>query len=75
MLKTAKGLTPLMPKGAMYMMVSGPFNLEVVYISYKYSRAEVFTAVTMKNTAFWDIKSLFVPHRRHITPPLQSSAG
>jgi hypothetical protein len=33
---------------------------------------EVFTAVTMKNVIFWDIKTQFVPHRRHITSPLQS---
>jgi hypothetical protein len=30
-------------------------------------RCEVFTAVTMKNAVFWDIKAQFVPHRRHIT--------
>jgi hypothetical protein len=28
---------------------------------------EVFTAVTMKNAVFWDIKTQFLPHRRHIT--------
>jgi hypothetical protein len=39
-----------------------------------YVRFEVFTAVTMKNVVFWNIKTQFVPHRRHITPPLQSSA-
>jgi hypothetical protein len=38
-------------------------------------RCEVFTAVTMKNVVFWDIKPQFVLHRRHITSPLQSSAG
>jgi hypothetical protein len=38
-------------------------------------RLEVFTAVTMKNCVFWDIKTHFVLHRRHITSPLQSSAG
>jgi hypothetical protein len=38
-------------------------------------RFEVFKAVTMKNAVFWDIKSQFVLHRRHITSPLQSSAG
>jgi hypothetical protein len=31
-----------------------------------------FTAVTMKNAVFWDIKTHFVPHRRHITSSLQS---
>jgi hypothetical protein len=28
----------------------------------------------MKNSVFWDIKTQFVPHRRHITSPLQSLA-
>jgi hypothetical protein len=36
---------------------------------------DVFTAVTMKNVIFWDIKHQFVLHRRHITSPLQSPAG
>jgi hypothetical protein len=40
-----------------------------------YIRFEVFTAVTMNNAVFWEIKTQFVPHRRHITSPLQSSAG
>jgi hypothetical protein len=26
----------------------------------------------MKNAVFWDIKTQFVPHRRHITSPLKS---
>jgi hypothetical protein len=38
-------------------------------------RFEVFMALTMKNAIFWDIKTQFVPHRRHITSPLQSSAS
>jgi hypothetical protein len=38
-------------------------------------RFEVFTAVTMKNVVFRDIKTQFVLHRRHITSPLQSPAG
>jgi hypothetical protein len=29
----------------------------------------------MKNAVFWDIKTEFVPHRRHITSPLQSPDG
>jgi hypothetical protein len=32
-------------------------------------------AETMKNVIFWGLKSQFVPHRRHITSPLQSPAG
>jgi hypothetical protein len=38
-------------------------------------RFEVTTAVTMKNAVFWDIRTQFVPQRRHILFPLQSSAG
>jgi hypothetical protein len=33
-------------------------------------RFKGFTAVTMKNVVFWDIKTKFVPRRRHITSPL-----
>jgi hypothetical protein len=40
-----------------------------------YVRFEVFTAVTMKNVVFWDIRTKFVLHRRHITSPLQSTAS
>jgi hypothetical protein len=29
----------------------------------------------MKNVVFWDIKTQFVLHRRHITSPPQSPAG
>jgi hypothetical protein len=36
---------------------------------------EVFTAVTMKNVVFWDIRTQFVLHRRHVTSPLQSPAS
>jgi hypothetical protein len=34
----------------------------------------VLTAVTMRNSFFWDIKIKFLPHRMHITSPLQSLA-
>jgi hypothetical protein len=43
------------------------------YITLKHqtdARFEVFTAVTMKNAFFWDIKTQFIPHRRHVTSPL-----
>jgi hypothetical protein len=40
-----------------------------------YAIFEVFTAVTIKNAVFWDVKSQFVPHRRHIKSPLHSLAG
>jgi hypothetical protein len=29
----------------------------------------------MKNAVFWDIKTQFIPHRKHITSPLQSQTG
>jgi hypothetical protein len=29
----------------------------------------------MKNSVFWDIKTLFAPHRKHTTSPLQSPAS
>jgi hypothetical protein len=35
----------------------------------------VITAVTVKTAVFWDIKTEFVLHRRHITSPLQGQAG
>jgi hypothetical protein len=38
-------------------------------------RFEVFTAVTMKNGVFLDIKTHFVPHRKDIISQLQSLAG
>jgi hypothetical protein len=38
-------------------------------------RFEAFTAVNMKNAVFWDIKTQFVLHRRHITFPLQTPAS
>jgi hypothetical protein len=38
-------------------------------------RFEVLTAVTVKNVVFWDITTQFVLHKRHITSPLQSTAG
>jgi hypothetical protein len=38
-------------------------------------RFEVFMAVTMKKVVFWDIKTQFVLHRRHITSPLLSPVG
>jgi hypothetical protein len=36
---------------------------------------QVFSVVTMKRAIFWDIKTQFIPHREHITSPLQSPAG
>jgi hypothetical protein len=29
-------------------------------------RFEVFTAVTVKNVVFWDIKTQFLPHWKHL---------
>jgi hypothetical protein len=46
--------------------VSGNFGSKI------YVRSGLFMAVTMKNAAFWDIKTQTVPHRRHINSPLQN---
>jgi hypothetical protein len=45
------------------------------WLTWNYTRFEGFTAVTMKNVVFWDIRTQFVLHRRHITCPLQSPAS
>jgi hypothetical protein len=42
---------------------------------FPFVRVKVYTAVSMKNVVFWDIKTLFVLQRRHITSPLQSPAS
>jgi hypothetical protein len=39
------------------------------------TRKRVFTAVTMNNVVFWDTKTQFVLHRRHITSLIQNPAG
>jgi hypothetical protein len=36
-------------------------------------RLEVSMAVTIMNVVFWDIRTLFVLHKKHITSPLESS--
>jgi hypothetical protein len=36
---------------------------------------EVFTMVTMTNVIFWDVKTHFIPHTKHITSPLQRQPG
>jgi hypothetical protein len=33
------------------------------------------TAVTTKNAVFGEMKTQFIPHRNHITSPVQSTAG
>jgi hypothetical protein len=47
----------------------------MIYDLITQERFVVFTPVTMKNAVFLDIKLLFVPHRRHIMSPLQSTGG
>jgi hypothetical protein len=39
----------------------------------RFVRYEVFTAVAMRNGSFWDIKSLFVPHRKHYVSATEPS--
>jgi hypothetical protein len=50
-------------------------NVSATESNQRHVRCEVFTAVTMKITVFSDIKPQFLPQRRHITSPLQSSAS
>jgi hypothetical protein len=55
-------------------------NLECEYVNCRgvnlnVVRFEVFTAVTAKNSVFCDIRTTFLPHRKHITSPLQNPAG
>jgi hypothetical protein len=40
-----------------------------------YVTFEVLTVVTVKTAVFWDIKTQFIPHRKHITSLLQSPDG
>jgi hypothetical protein len=42
---------------------------------YCYVTLAVIKAVTMKNAVFWDTKTHFVPHTKHITSQIQSLAG
>jgi hypothetical protein len=48
---------------------------QIIWSNNLFVRFEVFSAVTVKNTDFWDINTQSVPHRRHITSPLQRPAG
>jgi hypothetical protein len=45
-------------------------NYSILHVGF-----EAFRAVTAKNVVFWDIKTQFVPHGKHITSLLQSPAG
>jgi hypothetical protein len=56
-------------------MNSVHLNPTISFVPQGCVRLAVFTAVTMKNVVLWNIRAQFVPHRRHITSPLQSPAG
>jgi hypothetical protein len=47
--------------------ISSPNTVKNLHV-----RFEVFTAVTMKNAVYCDIKTQPITHNRHITSPLQS---
>jgi hypothetical protein len=54
----------------------GLVSVKINFPSNNYSvKFEVFTAVAMKSGVFWDIKTEFVLHRRHVTSRLQSPAS
>jgi hypothetical protein len=50
-------------------------KFETMSNQYWFVRFEVFTAMITNNAVFWDIKTQFVPHRKHITSPLKSPVG
>jgi hypothetical protein len=52
-----------------------PSALAFAKLSLVILSSEVFTAVTMKNAVFWNIKSQFVSHMKHIRSPLQRPAS
>jgi hypothetical protein len=63
-----------MSSGAMYSVATWYRIPEVSYNNTNERiRCEVFTAVTIENVVFWDIKTKFVLHRKYIPSPLQSS--
>jgi hypothetical protein len=49
---------------------------EAIFLRYEFQSVnameDVFTAVIMKSDFLWDMKTQFLPHRKHITSPLQS---
>jgi hypothetical protein len=53
--------------------MSGFLALDIWFNVTGFVRFEVFTAVTMTNAVFWDIKTQFVPHRRHYVSATESS--
>jgi hypothetical protein len=60
---------------APFLMTKTPRSSGCSHLQGNYVRFQVSTAVTMKNAVFWDIKTQFILHRRHITSLLQSAAG
>jgi hypothetical protein len=50
-------------------------NVDGFLISNRVAGFEVFNAVSMNNVFFWDERNQFVPHKRHITSPLQNPAN
>jgi hypothetical protein len=58
---------------------SAPHNfinyIHIYMKNFKIVRIEVFTALTMKNVVFCDVRTKFLLHRRHITSTPQSLAG
>jgi hypothetical protein len=59
-----------------YGIIKFLLNLARYYVrNFRTVLFKFITAVTMKNAVFWDIRTQFIPHRKHITCPLQSLAG
>jgi hypothetical protein len=50
-------------------------SLRIRVTELNHVRFQFLTAATMKDIVFLDIRTHFVPHRRHITSPLQIATG
>jgi hypothetical protein len=50
---------------SLFLPVKHQLLVVTVDITIYCERFQVFRAVTMKNTVFWDIRTQFVPHRKH----------
>jgi hypothetical protein len=66
------GITHTQPgrKVSESLLKENDFTKDVTFV-----RFEVFSAVAMKNAVFWNIKTQFIPHRRHIMSLLQGPAS
>jgi hypothetical protein len=53
----------------------GIANASTVLVMDRVARFQVLPPMTMKNAVFWNMKTKYVPHRKHITSLLQNTTG